>query len=168
MITQRFPLNVTVKRYWQQIPDFSLSHILLRVPLALLFINQGLNKLPFDPSTGIGMGIPALVWWFVCYGEIAAGIGLLVGGIAALPKLADLAPIAVSGDLLTRFSGIVMCCITTGIIWTVIKPESLLTFIATDYLHFSLWTGGLYFALRGNWVVASMNKQVSTSSSSVR
>jgi len=159
MIAHRILTNFAAKRYWQRIPDFNLSHLLLRVPLALLFINQGLSKLPFDPSAGLGMGIPSLVWWFVCYGEIAAGLGLLVGGAATLPKLRDLSPIAVFGDLLSRFSGVVMCCITTGIIWTVLKPESLLTFISTDYLHFSLWTGGLYFALRGNWVVASMNKQ---------
>jgi len=159
MIIQRFPSSLTFNRYWQQIPDFSLSHLLLRIPLAFLFINQGLSKLPFDASAGLGMGIPALVWWFVCYGEVAAGLGLLVGGAAALPRLRDLTVVAVVGDLVTRFSGVVMCCITTGIIWTVIKPESLLTFITTDYLHFSLWTGGLYFALRGNWVVASMNKQ---------
>jgi putative oxidoreductase len=47
-----------------------------------------------------------------------------------------------------------MCCVVTGIIWTVLKPESLLTFILTDYMHFSLWAGGLYFGLRGNWAVA--------------
>jgi putative oxidoreductase len=147
-----------MKNYWQQLPDFSLSHILLRIPLALVFIGQGLSKLPFDPAMGAGFGLPTLVWWFVVYGEIAAGIGLLWGGITTLPRIKDIYAVAVIGDMLTRFSGIVMCCIATGVIWTVIKPESLLSFIMTDYLHFSLWAGGLYFALRGNWAVA-VNKQ---------
>jgi putative oxidoreductase len=121
--------------------------------LAVVFIQQGLSKFPFDPAAGLGMGIPTLVWWFVCYGEVAAGIGLLVGGLATVPRIRDIPAVAVAGDMLTRFSGIVMCCVITGVIWTVIKPESLVTFILTDYLHFSLWAGGLYFGLRGNWAV---------------
>lgn len=144
---------VNLKNYWQRLPDFSLSHILLRIPLAVVFIQQGLSKFPFDLAAGLGMGIPTLVWWFVCYGEVAAGIGLLVGGLATVPRIRDIPTVAVAGDMLTRFSGIVMCCVITGVIWTVIKPESLLTFILTDYLHFSLWAGGLYFGLRGNWAV---------------
>ena len=154
MLIQRLPAGFNLKRYWQQLPDLSLSHILLRIPLSLLFINQGLSKFPFDAAVGQGMGIPALVWWFVCYGEVAAGLGLLTGGLGTIPKIRDIAFLAVLGDLVTRFSGIVMCCVVTGIIWTVLKPESLLTFILTDYMHFSLWAGGLYFGLRGNWAVA--------------
>jgi len=147
-----------LKNYWQQLPDFSLSHILLRIPLAVVFIEQGLSKFPFDPAMGSALGINALVWWFVCYGEVAAGVGLLVGGLATLPRIKDIHIVAIAGDMLTRFSGIVMCCIITGVIWTVIKPESLITFILTDYMHFSLWAGGLYFALRGNWAVAVYKK----------
>lgn len=154
MPLQRLPTVFNLKNYWQQLPDISFSHILLRIPLSLLFINQGLSKFPFDPAVGEGMGISALVWWFVCYGEVAAGLGLLLGGLATIPKIKDIAFFAVLGDMVTRFSGIVMCSVTTGIIWTVLKPESLLTFMLTDYMHFSLWTGGLYFGLRGNWAVA--------------
>ena len=148
-----------VKNYWQRLPDFDWSHILLRIPLALVFITQGLAKMPFDAAGGAAFGVPALVWWFVVYGEIAAGIGLLAGGAATLPRIKDSHTVAVIGDMLTRFSGIVMCCIATGVIWTVIKPESLLSFIVTDYLHFSLWAGGLYFALRGNWAVRVQKQQ---------
>lgn len=143
-----------IKNYWRQLPDLSLSHLLLRIPLALMFIQQGLNKFPFDPAGGAGFGIPSLVWWFVCYGEVAAGVGLLIGGLATVPRLKDFAFVAVLGDMITRFSGIVMCCVVTGVIWVVLKPESLLTFMLTDYMHLSLWAGGLYFALRGNWAVA--------------
>jgi putative oxidoreductase len=149
---------INLKNYWQRLPDISLSHILLRIPLALMFIQQGLGKFPFDPAGGAAFGIPALVWWFVCYGEVAAGLGLLIGGLATVTRVRDIAAVAVLGDLLTRFSGIVMCCVVTGVIWTVLKPESLVTFIMTDYMHFSLWAGGLYFALRGNWAVAVNRK----------
>lgn len=148
-----------VKNYWKLMPDLSLSHLLLRIPLALIFIQQGLFKLPFDPAGGAGFGIPALVWWVVVYGEIAAGAGLLVAALATLPQVRDYQPLAVMGDMLTRFCGITMCCIATGVIWTVIKPENLMTFIIADYMHVSLWAGGLYFALRGNWAVAARSKQ---------
>lgn len=147
-----------IQNYWRQLPDLSLSHLLLRIPLAIMFIQQGLNKFPFDPAMGAGMGINALVWWFVCYGEVAAGVGLLIGGLATIPRIRDIAFVSVLGDLITRFSGIVMCCVVTGVIWVVLKPESLWTFMLTDYLHLSLWAGGLYFALRGNWAVAVNQK----------
>jgi len=147
------------KTYWRNIPDFSWSNLLLRIPLALIFIQQGLSKLPFDPAVGAAFGLSPLVWWFVAYSEVLAGIGLLVGGAATLYKIRELPYAAEFGDVLTRFSGIVMCCVVTGVIWVVLKPESLITFMLTDYLHLSLWVGGLYFALRGNWVVAARKKQ---------
>ena len=143
-----------LKNYWASLPDFSMSHILLRIPLAIVFIQQGLSKFPVDAATGGAFGIPFLVWWFVCYGEVAAGIGLLVGALATLPRVREIPTVAELGDLLTRFSGITMCCVVTGVIWVVIKPESLVQFVLNDYLHLSLWVGGLYFALRGNWAVA--------------
>lgn len=149
---------INFKNYWSRLPDFSFSHILLRIPLALIFLQQGLAKTPFDPSGGEAFGLIPLVWTFVVFGEIAAGIGLLVGALATLPLVRDNSVISVVGDLLTRFCGITMCCITTGIIWVVLKPDSLLGFIYYDYLHFSLWAGGLYFGLRGNWAVATQKQ----------
>ena len=143
-----------IRNYWASLPDFNMSHILLRIPLAIVFIQQGLSKFPVDAAAGAAFGIPFLVWLFVCYGEVAAGIGLLVGALPTLPRIREIPLIAELGDLLTRFSGITMCCVVTGVIWVVIKPESLIQFILNDYLHLSLWVGGLYFALRGNWAVA--------------
>jgi len=118
-----------------------------------LFITSGLSKLPYHASGGVALGLPPLVWLLVIISEIGSGVGLLVGGLTILPRIRDNAVLAGLGDMLTRFSGIVMCCVITGIIWTVLKPDSLWRFITTDYLHFSLWVGGLYFALRGNWAV---------------
>ena len=148
-----------VKNYWSRLPDFSFSHILLRIPLGLIFIQQGLSKLPFDPAGGEPFGLIPIVWTVVVYGEIGAGVGLLIGALATLPVMRDSFYFSVLGDLLTRFCGITMCCITTGVIWVVIKPESLISFMLADYLHFSLWAGGLYFGLRGNWTVASQKQQ---------
>jgi putative oxidoreductase len=152
------------KNYWFKLPDLSLSHILLRIPLSFMFIQQGLNKFPFDPSGGESLGISSLVWWVVCYGEIAAGVGLMVGALGTMPYIKNISFAAVACDMLTRFCGIVMCCVVTGVIWVVLKPDSLLSFMMTDYLHFSLWAGGLYFALRGNWAVAVANVKATNAS----
>jgi len=146
-----------IKNYWNSLPDFDWSHILLRIPLAIVFIQQGLAKMPFDPAGGAGFGLGELTWWFVVYGEFFAGVGLLVGGVMALHKIRDLPFVAVLGDIITRFSGITMCCIMTGVIWVVLKPQDL-SAVINDAFHLFLWVGGMYFALRGNWAVASMKK----------
>tara|TARA_R100001440_G_scaffold22737_1_gene37116 strand:- start:302 stop:712 length:411 start_codon:yes stop_codon:yes gene_type:complete len=127
-----------------KIPDFCLSHWLLRIPLATVFLQQGLFKLPVTEIGAASFDLPYLVWWIVTWGEIGAGLGLVFGGvIAAWDKLAAL------GDLLTRFSGFTMGCIMTGVIW-ISQPESIMDVILYDNLHVLLWVGGLYFALRGN------------------
>ena len=47
------------------------------------------------------------------------------------------------------FSGIVLCCIMTGVIW-IGEPASIMDVIMYDNLHVFLWVGALFFALRGN------------------
>ena len=125
-----------------KIPEFCLSHWLLRVPLIIVFIQQGLSKLPVTLEDAQSFDLPYIVWWFAAYGEVGAGIGLLVGGIMMYGWWSWM------GDLLTRFSGFVIGCIMTGVIW-VGEPESLMDVILYDNLHVLLWVGGLYFALRG-------------------
>ena len=124
----------------KKIPE--LSHWLLRIPLAVVFIQQGTAKIPVTLEDAQSFDLPYLVWWFAAYGELGAGIGLLVGGIMMYSWWSWI------GDLLTRFSGFVIGCIMTGVIW-VGEPESLTDVILYDNLHVLLWVGGLYFALRG-------------------
>ena len=132
-------------RIIENLPSFSLSHWLLRVPLSIVFIQQGLSKFPVSVDDAEIYELPYLVWWFVAYGELGAGFGLIIGGILLFlkNKWVNL------GDLLTRFSGFTIGCITTGVIW-VSKPESFIDVILYDNLHVLLWVGGLYFALRGS------------------
>ncbi len=133
------------------IPEFCLSHWLLRIPLAIVFIQQGFSKLPVTVEGAESFDLPYIVWWFAAYGEIGAGIGLLVGGIMTKPWLPILERCYIPdiGDALTRFSGITICSIMTGVIW-VGQPDSFLDVILYDNLHVFLWVGGLVFALRGN------------------
>ena len=124
-----------------------LATFLLRIPLSVLFLQQGLDKLPLDIETAEVYDLSLLVWFFVTYGEIGAGIGLLVGGIVGLWWRRG--AISYIADMLTRFSGITMTCIMTVVIWRSM-PDSILEVIMYDYMHVSLYVGGLYFALRGN------------------
>ena len=56
------------------IPEFCLSHWLLRIPLAIIFIQQGLSKLPISVDDAESYELPYIVWWFAAYGELGAGI----------------------------------------------------------------------------------------------
>lgn len=132
-----------LKSITDKIPDFCLSHWLLRIPLAAVFIQQGLSKLPVSPLDAEAWELPYLVWWFVAWGEFGAGLGLIAGGLLALYM-----PLKWLADLITRFSGFTIGCIMTGVIW-MSQPTSFIDVILYDNLHVMLWVGGLFFALRG-------------------
>ena len=138
-------ISKKIEQFSSSIPEFCTSHWLLRVPLAIIFIQQGLMKLPIDASEAESYGLSVLVWWVVALGELGAGTGLLTGGLLnnSLTKWL--------GDIVTRFSGFTIGCITTGVIW-IGEPESFLDVLLYDNLHVLMWVGGLYFALRGNRV----------------
>ena len=134
-----------------RIPEFCMSHWLLRIPLSIVFIQQGLSKFPVSLDDAESYELPYIVWWFAAYGELGAGIGLILSGVLGLTLfdyefkkwIRDI------GDALTRFCGVTICCIMTGVIW-VGQPESFMDVILYDNLHVLLWVGGLFFTLRGN------------------
>ena len=98
-------MDMLLKRISMKIPEFCMSHWLLRIPLAIIFIQQGLSKFPVTAEDAEAFELPYLVWWFVSYGELGAGIGLLVGGLFAA-NLASIQKIVPElGDRVTRFSG---------------------------------------------------------------
>ena len=140
-----------IRRILDRIPEFCLSHWLLRIPLAIVFIQQGLSKFPVILEDAQSFDLPYIVWWFAAYGELGAGIGVLLGGLLTKPwfPILDRCYIPDIGDMLTRFSGITICCIMTGVIW-VGEPTSFWDVLLYDNLHVLLWVGGLFFALRGN------------------
>ena len=117
---------------------------LLRIPLAIVFLQQGLSKLPIRIEDAESFELPMLVWVFVVLGEIGAGLGLIVGGL--IQKLWT-----TIADMITRFSGFVVGSIMTGVIW-IGQPENLIDVLLYDNLHVFLWFGGLFFALKGNKV----------------
>ena len=134
-----------MKNLLEKIPDFCLSHWLIRLPLSIVFIQQGLAKIPVTIEDAELFNLPYIVWWFVAYGELGAGLGLIGGGILSFSD--KLVPWL--GDLITRFSGFTIGCIMTGVIW-IGEPESFFEVILYDNFHVILWFGGLFFALRGS------------------
>jgi len=134
---------VNYKDLTARIPEFCYSHWLLRIPLAVVFLQQGISKWPIDIESAQSFELPLLVWTFVVLGEIGAGVGLLVGGLFPKKFFWEL------GDIITRFSGITICSIMTGVIW-IGQPESFMDVLLYDNLHVFMWVGGLFFALRGN------------------
>ena len=93
---------MSLKSVLKKIPDFKGANFLIRVPLAIVFILQGLSKLPLNISDAETYGLPMTVWFFVAWGELLSGIGLLIGGLLVTKKLNSY------GGLLTRFCGIVV------------------------------------------------------------
>lgn len=137
-------MKLTLDQYLKKIPEFKGANWLIRIPLAIVFILQGLQKLPVSIEDAEAFGLPMSVWFFVAWGELFAGIGLLVGGLTIALKDGV-------GDVLTRFSGIVICGIMTGVI-LIGEPASIIDVLLYDNLHVMLYCGGLFFALRGNRV----------------
>ena len=122
-------------QYLKKIPEFKGAIWLIRMPIGIVFILQGLQKLPLNIEDADAFGLPMSVWFFVAWGELFARIGLLVGGVTIALKDGV-------GDFLTRFSGIVICGMMTGVI-LIAEPE---------HFHLMLYCGCLFFALRGNRV----------------
>lgn len=133
-----------LEQFLKRIPEFKGANWLIRMPLAIVFVLQGLQKLPVDVADAEAFGLPMQVWFFVAWGELFSGIGLMVGGLTIALKPGV-------GDIITRFSGIVICGIMTGVI-LIQQPESFMYVLLYENFHVMLYCGGLFFALRGNRV----------------
>ena len=60
-------MQLLLRRITTNIPEFCLSHWLLRVPLAIVFIQQGLSKLPVTVEDAEAFELPL-------YGLVGCGI----------------------------------------------------------------------------------------------
>ena len=89
---------------------------------------------------------------FLLRWELLSGFRLLIGGLLVTKKFNSY------GGLITRFCGIVICGIMTGII-LMQEPDSLLDVLLYDNFHVMLYCGGLFFALRGNRVYLEDKKE---------
>ena len=133
-----------LQKILRKLPDFKGSNWLIRFPLSIIFLQQGFSKIPIDSSMAETYSLPLFLWYLVILCELTAGIGIIFGGI-----LKSLGLVPFFGDFLTRFSGIIIVSIICGVI-IISNPDSMIEILFYDHIHVMLFSGGLYFALRGN------------------
>tara|TARA_B100001778_G_scaffold283845_1_gene250016 strand:- start:407 stop:853 length:447 start_codon:yes stop_codon:yes gene_type:complete len=133
-------------------PLYNYAHFLLRVTLGISFFLHGYGKFKIiDGFTSflVSQGIlyPKLMTYLVAWGEMLAGITIIIGGllIKSLPVLSN---------FLTRLSGagvlVIMVCalIIAHSDWSIFIGERGKVLFASEQLF--LLTLGLYFFVKGN------------------
>ena len=144
------PINSFLNRLFS--PLYNYAHFLLRITLGISFFLHGYGKFKIiDGFTSFlgsqGILYPKLMTYLVAWGEMLAGITIIIGGllINSLPILAN---------LLTRISAfsiiIIMICalIIAHSDWSIFIGERGKVLFASEQLF--LLTLGLYFLVKGN------------------
>ena len=126
-------------------PFMPITPWLLRLGLGIAFIYHGIGKFPLPPERmvtwfeSMGFMYPEIVTSMVAVGEVAAGAGIILGGLIS----------GHVGNLITRISGGAVGVIMIGAIviahadWLVTKK----LFMSEQIFLFLL---GTYFAIKGN------------------
>ena len=144
------PINSFLNRLFS--PLYNYSHFLLRITLGISFFLHGYGKFKIIDGFASFLGsqgilYPKLMTYLVAWGEMLAGITIIIGGllINSLPILAN---------LLTRISAfsiiIIMLCalIIAHSDWSIFIGERGKVLFASEQLF--LLTLGLYFFVKGN------------------
>jgi uncharacterized membrane protein YphA (DoxX/SURF4 family) len=133
-------------------PFTGLAHWLLRLGLGIDFFLHGYGKLPISEGFINWLGLqgvysPEIIAYAVAWGEMLAGIGIILGGI--LPN------ISVSlGNVVTRLSGGTIGVIMIGALyvahsnWNIFFGERGAVLFASEQLFLLIL--GIYFAIKGN------------------
>ena len=111
-------------------------HWLLRLSLAGTFIAHGIPKFP--PDDMVAMGMPVIVGWLVAFGEVGAGLALIVG--------------AFTDERLTRLGGLLVVVIMTGAIAMVHAKNGWLVQNGGMEFQVLMLSTGIYFLTKGNKV----------------
>ena len=129
-------------------PLIPISSWLLRLGLGTSFILHGITKFPI-PSQGmveffekVGAGywmFPEILASMVAIGEVAAGAGIILGGLSKTHL----------GNLITRISGGAVAIIMI-FIFILAHPEWFITRKLFTSEQIFLFLIGTYFAIRGN------------------
>ena len=126
-------------------PLMPITPWLLRLGLGISFIFHGIGKFPLPPEKmvtwfeSMGYMYPELVTSMVAIGEVAAGAGIILGGLVS----------GHIGNLVTRISGGAVVVIMIGAIliahsdWLVTKK----LFMSEQIFLFLI---GLFFTIKGN------------------
>ncbi|MFN4058599.1 MAG: DoxX family protein [Roseinatronobacter sp.] len=120
------------------LPRGTHAHWLLRLPLALVLVQQGIDKFPLSADAAAGFGLPFALWALAAVGEIGAGALLIVAGFLR----------GALGNLLTRIAGAGLAVIVLGVLF-VAYGGTPADWVIFNQFHLLLMAGGLYFALTG-------------------
>ena len=133
-------------------PLNGLANWLLRLGLGIAFFLHGYGKLPIsDGFVGWlgskGVPIAETVAYMVSWGEILAGLGIIIGGLL-VNKMSEL------GHLMTRMSGgaigiiMIFALLIAHSDWGIFFGERGSILFASEQLFLLLL--GIYFAIKGN------------------
>ena len=132
-------------------PFFNIAHWILRLGLGISFFLHGFGKLPISPGFvqwlgSKGVFAPEVFAPLLAWGEILAGLGIIVGGILVSTNSL--------GSIITRISGGAVGVIMISAIfiahsdWALFVGERGQVLFASEQIFLLLL--GLYFAIRGN------------------
>jgi len=132
-------------------PFFNIAHWILRLGLGISFFLHGFGKLPISPGFvqwlgSKGVFAPEVFAPLLAWGEILAGLGIIVGGILVSTNSI--------GNIITRISGGAVGVIMISAIfiahsdWALFVGERGQVLFASEQIFLLLL--GLYFAIRGN------------------
>ena len=133
-----------------------ICNTLLALGLEVSFTLHGIGKFPLPPErmvdwfAGMGYKNPELVTSLVAIGEVAAGVGIIVGGLLYLLNLiVKNRAFFIIGDILTRLSALGVVIIMIGAI-LIAHSDWLITQKLFMSEQIFLLILGFYFTLKGN------------------
>ena len=143
-------LNDLLEKLARPLKDY--SSCLLRIGLGVSFFLHGYGKVPIqqgfiDWLASKGLPFAELTAFLVAWGEMLAGIGILIGGLVGLS-------LPIIGNIITRLSGGAVMVIMIGALllahsnWGIFFGERGSILFASEQLFLLLL--GTYFAIRGN------------------
>ena len=125
-------------------PFTPITPWLLRLGLGTSFILHGIGKFPLPPEKmvtwfeSMGYMYPELITSMVAIGEVAAGIGIILGGLIS----------GYIGNLISRISGGAVLVIMIGAL-TIAHPDWFITKKLFMSEQIFLLLLGLYFTIKG-------------------
>lgn len=120
----------------QRIPTIRSADWFVRIPLAIIIIEQGSFKIPDFFVQADSYGLAPILFGLAAFAEIAGGLAILLGGLLRNNWIAD---------TLTRLGGLAISIIVFGVIVMIYFGP-----FSGWQLQGMLLAAGLFFLLRGN------------------
>lgn len=119
-----------------RLPTIRSADWFLRVPLAVIIIEQGWIKIPGFAEQAATYGLPLVLFGLAAFAEIAGGLAILLGGLIRDNWVTD---------ALTRLGGLAISIVVAGVIVMIYFGP-----FGGWQLQGMLLAGGLFFVMRGN------------------